>query len=1008
MQALQRRAGARGHTVQQGAGRALTPQRPSLRPQAPAQQQRVRVAAGASIDPDNASILVCGGGGVALEVTRKLKDMGSWVWMLQRNDTRRKEIEGMMAIVAKGDATKRDEVDKAFAAIEEVDAVVSTIGGSNKDPTADSLGNINIIEAAAAKGVKKFILVTSIGCGDSKDAPGEQVYKVLEPVLKEKDKAEARLKELGSSMAFTIIRPGGLKSEPATGGGVLTADASVCGSITRADVADLVIKALLSSKTDNTVLSAVDKDGVFGDKEFEVFSLSMAESAAASNSGSDGSGSGSDLRGAAASPPRGARGQGRRPRAKRNIRRTVPLRAGLGSPVGGGGRGGGDAAVRTVPLRAGLGSPVGGGGGRGTNDAAVLAAAHALYARLPKRSKWARHKLKVVTKAMALLRRGSRRPGGKDGAGGGGSGGYGSYQQKRRAAALERQKHARQDKVAELRSLAAAAGAEDEAMAEGAQEQQQQAQQQQQQQAPARAGDQSPSGRGGRGGHAPRRRHAHHAHQQHHHQQHAQLPADTALYGTDAVDLTRLSGAGVKAYFARQLMQPEWLSDVPPDLATSWCAPRRGARGRLHAQGGTRGAARGARAANAGDRARGRGGRRLVMPRPEGRRCLVISTGGWTYARSRTGALLARFASRLPGGGPGGSQGGGPPGYCVLDCILQEEDGAGGAAQQAQQQAQQQVQQQVQQQAPMDADVGGAAGGGGAGGAAGDTGNGGGGPPRGVLFVQDVLAWRGYGLVDCGAEFRLFWLASKLAEEGDPTGRWVLDGGEPGPGHEARRGGAHARDGQFRLLPHWRATAEGLAAAAAAGRGGADDAADGGGAALRFVQDGLLLRHAEGHYAQGGGVTPLALLWKDESCSRYLLDTDAAGVVPEFQQVVLAYQGPPGAGVATADDPPVVLGRLPADFAARMGAKQLLRAGRLLRFSVRHGGVSLHPDGSPAGADLSYEGPANQRRGRADLISKILFQAQARLAPLRLAALVAAAAEQAARGAEEEMGDGGA
>lgn len=43
----------------------------------------------ASLDPDNASIMVCGGGGVALEVTRKLKDMGAWVWMLQRSESRR-------------------------------------------------------------------------------------------------------------------------------------------------------------------------------------------------------------------------------------------------------------------------------------------------------------------------------------------------------------------------------------------------------------------------------------------------------------------------------------------------------------------------------------------------------------------------------------------------------------------------------------------------------------------------------------------------------------------------------------------------------------------------------------------------------------------------------------------------------------------------------------------------------------------------------------------------------
>jgi hypothetical protein len=44
---------------------------------------RGRVVAAADLDPDNASILVCGGGGVALQVTRKLKDMGSWVWMMQ-------------------------------------------------------------------------------------------------------------------------------------------------------------------------------------------------------------------------------------------------------------------------------------------------------------------------------------------------------------------------------------------------------------------------------------------------------------------------------------------------------------------------------------------------------------------------------------------------------------------------------------------------------------------------------------------------------------------------------------------------------------------------------------------------------------------------------------------------------------------------------------------------------------------------------------------------------------
>lgn len=82
--------------------------------------------------------------------------------------------------------------------------------------------------------------------------------------------------------------------------------------------------------------------------------------------------------------------------------------------------------------------------------------------------------------------------------------------------------------------------------------------------------------------------------------------------------------------------------------------------------------------------------------------------------------------------------------------------------------------------------------------------------------------------------------------------------------------------------------------------------------------------------------------------------------------------------------------RLPAAFVSQMGSK--LRPGRLLRFSLRGQGLLFSPDGSPAGADMAYEGPTNQRRGRADLISKVLFQWQARRGPVTLQALVTAAA----------------
>lgn len=43
------------------------------------------------------------------------------------------------------------------------------------------------------------------------------------------------------------------------------------------------------------------------------------------------------------------------------------------------------------------------------------------------------------------------------------------------------------------------------------------------------------------------------------------------LYGMGGVDTSRMSGAALRSYFAKQLMAPEWLTDIPTDLARNWC-----------------------------------------------------------------------------------------------------------------------------------------------------------------------------------------------------------------------------------------------------------------------------------------------------------------------------------------------------------------------------------------------------------------------------------------------------
>ena len=209
--------------------------------------------------------------GVGREIANYLTGENQKVKAMLRSDQSRADLEGMGIKVVMGDALNVASVEQAMLE-EPIQAVISTIGGLPKDgEKADYLGNKNLIDAAVKAGVKKFILVSSIGSGNSVVALPPQALETLKPVLIEKEKAEQYLIESG--LIYTIIRPGGLKSEPATGNGVLTQDSRVAGTIHRADVAQLVCRCLESDAANNKVLSALDRNMMYGQAEFEEFSL---------------------------------------------------------------------------------------------------------------------------------------------------------------------------------------------------------------------------------------------------------------------------------------------------------------------------------------------------------------------------------------------------------------------------------------------------------------------------------------------------------------------------------------------------------------------------------------------------------------------------------------------------------------------------------------------------------------------------------------------------------------
>jgi uncharacterized protein YbjT (DUF2867 family) len=189
-----------------------------------------------------------------------------------RKETAAAELEALGIEVVLGDALNIDDVEQAMVSDEPIHTIISTLGGLPQDTDRpDYPGNKNLIDAAVKAGVKKFILVSSIGAGNSIGALSEQALAALKEILVEKDKAEQYL--MASGLTYTIIRPGGLKSEPPTGNGVLTEDPGVVGSIHRADVAQLVVQALNSERANNKVLSAIDKNQLFGQPEFKEFSL---------------------------------------------------------------------------------------------------------------------------------------------------------------------------------------------------------------------------------------------------------------------------------------------------------------------------------------------------------------------------------------------------------------------------------------------------------------------------------------------------------------------------------------------------------------------------------------------------------------------------------------------------------------------------------------------------------------------------------------------------------------
>ena len=139
-----------------------------------------------------------------------------------------------------GDALVPPDLARFCAAAGSATAV-SFLGSRRGEPRVDAAGNIGFIDAAVAAGMPGFVLVTSLGCGDTWNLLSPRMREVIGEAVQEKTRAEDHLR--AAPIAWTIVRPGGLLDGPADGTGRIDPQPSAIGRIARGELARLVLSA---------------------------------------------------------------------------------------------------------------------------------------------------------------------------------------------------------------------------------------------------------------------------------------------------------------------------------------------------------------------------------------------------------------------------------------------------------------------------------------------------------------------------------------------------------------------------------------------------------------------------------------------------------------------------------------------------------------------------------------------------------------------------------------------
>lgn len=205
-------------------------------------------------------IVIAGAHGqVARRLGRLLSSRGDTVLGIVRNPDHRADLtaEGVEPVVLDLEGATVDDV---AAVLTGADAVVFAAGGgpgsgiARKD-TVDRAAAVLLADAAEQAGVRRYLLVSSMGVEDVADgAAPEGMDEVFLAYLRAKLAAEQDVLAR-AGLDVTVLRPGGLTDDPGTGRVLLDRHVPR-GQVPRDDVAAVLV-ALLDAPRGGTVLELV-------------------------------------------------------------------------------------------------------------------------------------------------------------------------------------------------------------------------------------------------------------------------------------------------------------------------------------------------------------------------------------------------------------------------------------------------------------------------------------------------------------------------------------------------------------------------------------------------------------------------------------------------------------------------------------------------------------------------------------------------------------------------------